>query len=664
MTLLRLLPLLCLLPVQSFAQIGFDATAVDTSISPCDDFYQYACGNWMKNNPIPPDQSSWGRFNALHERNQQILRDILETSSGKSTRSGVEQKIGDYYSACMDEKTIDARGIEPLKTVLDRIAALEDKKQLTGELVRLHSAGLGGMFSFTSGQDFKDASQVIAHVDQGGLGLPERDYYFKQDEKSKDLRKKYVAHVQRMLELTGENRESAALKAKTVMDIETALAKGHLDVTSRRDPSKIYHPMTVKALADLAPSIEWNAFLEGIGASVERLNVAVPDFFKQLESQIDAVGLDGWKTYLTWHAVHSAAPFLPAAFVNENFDFYGKALTGAQELRPRWKRCVQYTDSDLGEALGQKYVELTFGAQGKERALQMVRALERALEKDIRELPWMTPATKKRALEKLAAITNKIGYPEKWRDYRSLEIRPGDALGNSLRSNTFEFKRQVAKIGKPVDKTEWYMSPPTVNAYYDPQNNNINFPAGILQPPFYDNKLDDAVNYGGIGAVIGHELTHGFDDEGGRFDASGNLDNWWTEQDYKEFEERTQCMQQQYAKYEPVPGLTLNGKLTLGENVADNGGVRIAYMALMDSLAKQSKIDGFTPEQRLFLGWGQIWCTNYTEQVLRLRTLTDPHSPGRYRVNGVVSNMPEFGKAFGCKAGQPMVRGENACRVW
>jgi endothelin-converting enzyme/putative endopeptidase len=468
-----------------------------------------------------------------------------------------------------------------------------------------------------------------------------------------------------MFELLGEKPEAAAAKAKTVMAVETALAKGSLDVTSRRDPEKIYHRMPVKQLVEMAPSFAWERYLKAIGAPVAELNVAVPDFFKALEAQIKTVSVDDWKTYLTWHLVHAAAPVMPTAFVNENFEFYGKALTGAKELRPRWKRCVQYVDADLGEALGQKYVEMTFGQQGKEKMLAMVRALEKALERDIQQLDWMTPATKKRAVEKLHAISNKIGYPEVWRDYSPVEIKKGDAIGNSFRSNTFEFKRQIAKIGKPVDKKEWFMTPPTVNAYYDPQNNNINFPAGILQPPFFDQKIDDAVNFGGIGAVIGHELTHGFDDEGGRFDAKGNLDNWWTEADFKAFEERTKCVQGQYAEYQGTPDLKLNGKLTLGENVADNGGLRIALMALMDTLANRTvqKIDGFTPEQRLFLGWGQVWCTNYTEQSLRLRTQTDPHSPGKWRVNGVVSNMPEFQKAFSCKVGQPMVR-ENACRVW
>lgn len=664
MSLSRLLCFASLALSTGFAQVGFDVNALDRSVSPCDNFYQFACGTWLKNNPVPADQSNWGRFNELHERNQRILRDILETSSAKQARSSVEQKIGDYYSACMDEKGIAGKGTAALKPFLDRINALKDKDALTAELVKLHMSGVGVMFSVSSGQDLKNAEEVIANVDQGGLGLPERDYYFKTDPKSVETRTKYVAHIQRMFELLGF--KDAAARAKTVMDIETALAKGHLDVTSRRDPHKLYHRMPVKELASLTPSIDWKSYLPAVGPPVQSINVAVPEFFKTLESQIKNVSLDDWKTYLTWHVIHAAAPLLPEAFVNENFEFYGRILTGAKELRPRWKRCVQYTDGDLGEALGQKYVELTFGQQGKERMLRMVKALEVALERDINQLNWMTPTTKKRATEKLHAIANKIGFPEKWRDYSGLEVKPGDAIGNSFRANTFEFKRQMAKIGKPVDKREWFMTPPTVNAYYDPQNNNINFPAGILQPPFFDNKMDDAVNFGAIGAVIGHELTHGFDDEGGQFDAKGNLDNWWSEADAKEFAKRTACVQDQYADYSATPDLKLNGKLTLGENVADNGGLRIAYMALMDTLAgkPKAKTDGFTPEQRLFLGWGQIWCENKTEQSARLRAQTDPHAPGEHRVNGVVSNMPEFQNAFGCKPGQPMVRSDKACRVW
>ncbi len=648
------------------AQPGFSPDALDRSVSPCVNFYQFACGSWMKNNPIPGDQSTWGRFNELDERNKSILRDILETSSAKKTRSAVEQRIGDYYQACMDEKGIEARGTAPIKPMMDRINALKDKKQLTGELIRLHQSMVDVMFNLTSGQDFKNAQDVIAQLDQGGIGLPERDYYFKTDEKSASIRKAYVAHIAKMFELAGDKPEVAAKKADVVMKLETALAKGHLDVVTRRDPQKLDHRMPVKELVALAPSIDWSTYLPAMGANQATLNVAVPDAFKTIDELIRTVPLDEWKNYLAWHVIHAAAPLMPKAFVDENFAFYSRTLTGTKTQKPRWKRCVQFVDGDLGEALGQKYVELTFGDKGKERTLAMVRALEKALAEDIEKLAWMTAETKKKALEKLHAISNKIGFPEKWRDYSALEIKPDDAVGNSFRANAFEFKRQMAKIGKPVDKNEWFMSPPTVNAYYDPQNNNINFPAGILQPPFYDNRMDDAVNFGAIGAVIGHELTHGFDDQGAQFDAKGNLENWWTEKDLKEFERRTQCFEQQYAGYTATDDVKLNGKLTLGENTADNGGVRIAYMALMDTIANRTlpKVDGFTPEQRLFLGWGQIWCQNVTPEMSRMRAQTDPHSPGEARVNGVVSNMPEFQKAFGCTQGQPMVRGENACRVW
>ena len=662
----RFLAVAALSPLILAAQISFDLNAIDKTADPCTNFYQYSCGNWLKNNPIPADQSSWGRFNELHERNQRTLRDVLETSSAKSTRSPVEQKIGDYYQACMDEKSIESKGIAPLKPVLDGVNAIKDKTALTPEMARLHMSGIAAFFSFSASQDLKDASKVIAHADQGGLGLPERDYYFKDDPKSVEVRTKYVAHVQKMFELLGHPAEKASAEAATVMRIETALAKGSMDVTSRRDPTKLDHPMPVSGLAALAPSIDWTKYLAGVSAPVDSLNVVVPDFFKALDGQIKGNSLEDLRTYLTWHVVHSQAPLLSSAFVNENFNFYGKTLTGAKELRPRWKRCVQFVDGDLGEALGQKYVEVTSGERSKQKTLEMVRGLEKALEKDLKELDWMTPETKVRATEKLHAIADKIGFPDKWRNYGALQIQKGDAVGNSLRSNQFEWNRQMAKIGKPVDKSEWQMTPPTVNAYYDPQNNNINFPAGILQPPFYDNRVDDAVNYGGIGAVIGHELTHGFDDEGSQFDAKGNLANWWSEKDRKAFEERTGCIEKQYGSYTAVDDLKLNGKLTLGENTADNGGLRIAYMALLDVLGAKprTKTDGFTPEQRFFLGWGQVWCTNITDQATRLRTQTDPHSPGQFRVNGTVSNMPEFQSAFACKAGQPMVLADKACRVW
>ncbi len=656
------------LPPASTSAPGFDVASLDRSADVCSDFYQFACGGWLKANPIPADQSSWGRFNELAERNKSTLKDILEkASSGGASRAPIDQKIGDFYASCMDEAAVEKLGVGALKPELDRVAALTAKTELPELVAHLHASGVGVLFAFGSTQDFKDPKSVIADADQGGLGLPERDYYFKDDAKSVELRKGYVAHVERMFQLLGDAPDKAAAGAKTVMDLETALAKASLGVVARRDPDNLYHKMALGALAAISPSFDWGRYVKATAAPpVENLNVDVPDFVKGLEEQVKTVGLEQWKTYLRWHLVHEAAPALSSAFVAENFAFYGKALTGAKELRPRWKRCVDFADNSLGEALGQKYVEETFGADGKARMSKMVAALEKALDQDLKDLPWMTDVTKKQALGKLNAIANKIGYPDRWRDYSPVQITRGDFVGNLDRAAAFETKRQLAKIGKPLDRGEWGMTPPTVNAYYNPLMNDINFPAGILQPPFFDKKMDDGVNFGAIGSVIGHEITHGFDDQGRRFAADGSLTDWWTEADAKEFEKRADCIAQQYGGYVAVDDVKLNGKLTLGENAADSGGTRIAYMALMQTLAEADRgrtIDGFSPEQRFFLGWGQIWCQNRTPEIERLRAQTDPHSPGKYRVNGVFANMPEFQKAFGCKAGSPMVR-ENACRVW
>ena len=645
---------------------GVDISALDPKVDPCVDFYQYACGNWLVTNPIPSDRSHWGRFAQLRERNLDTLRNILEHASiDDPNRSVVEQKIGDYYAACMDEQAIDQKGIEPIESQLDRIRALQDKSELASEVARLHGIGADVLFSFGSRQDFKSSRQVIAQADQGGLGLPDRGFYL--DDRAMEVREKYLAHVSKMFELLGEPWEKAEMKAQAVMHIETALAAGSMDGILRRDPAKVYHKMPRRELiSSLNPSFDWmKYFFQTKAPSIDTLNVAVPDFFTLVDSLIKNTDLEDWKAYLTWHLVHSQAPLLPSPFVNENFDFYGKTLTGAQEQPPRWKRCVSLVDGDLGEALGKKYVERALGAKGKERTLRMTREIEKAFEKDIAELSWMTPKTKQKVIAKLHAIANNIGYPERWRDYSELKIVRGDALGNSQRASQFEFRRQLAKIGKPVDRTEWGVTPPTVNAYYSAKTNTVNFPAGILQPPFFDKNMDDAVSFGAIGMVIGHELAHAFDNEGRQFDAKGNLRDRWLGQDANQFEERAQCLVDEYSGFIAGDDLRINGKLTIGENTADNVSVRLAYMAMLHAIAGKPmpKIDSFTPKQRLFIGFAQIWCENATDDWARLSALTDRHAPGKDRVNGVLQNMPEFQTAFGCRIGQPMVR-RPACRVW
>jgi len=640
---------------------------LDKSIDPCTDFYAYACSKWQTQNPVPSDRSSWGRFNELQERGENIIRDILEKySANDSKRTDNEQKIGDYYQGCMDETAINKAGTASLDAQFKAIDALKSKQNLAKEAIRLHRLGIPVLFSFGSDQDFKDATQVIAEADQGGLSLPDKDYYLKEDVKSVDIRQKYLDHVQKMFQLLGDPADKAAAEAKSVMAIETSLAHGALERAKRRDPSNVYHKMTSKELAALDPAFEWDVYLMGVGASsTQVVNVTEPDFFKQLNTTLQATSLDDWKTYFRWHLLHASAAMLPAAFVDENFNFFSKELSGTKELAPRWKRCVRFTNGDLGEAVGKEYVAQTFGAEGKDRTLKMVNALEKALGNDIDGLSWMGAETKKQAHVKLDAIANRIGYPDKWRDYSSLKIVRGDALGNSQRANEFDFQRQLDKIGRPVNKNDWPYPPSTVNASYSPQLNNITFPAGILQPPFYDNQADDAMNFGGIGAVIGHELTHGFDDEGSQFDGKGNLSDWWTADDKKEFKSRTQCVADQYSGYTAVDDVKLNGKLTLGENTADNGGLRIAYLALLATFAgkEPAPVDGMTANQRFFLGWANVWCANRTDAVSRMLATVDPHSPPKWRVNGTISNMPEFREAYHCKADAPMVR-ENACHVW
>jgi endothelin-converting enzyme/putative endopeptidase len=643
---------------------GLDLSLIDRAADPCADFYKYACGGWTANHPIPPDRSAWGRGEELQERNNALLRRILETSA--AARDPQTQQIGDYYASCMDESAIDARGARPLDPMLKKIAALSAARDLAPLLAELHTLGASAFFSFGAESDFKNASMIMAIADQGGLGLPDRDYYFRDDAKSVELRKHYVEHVGKMYGLLGPGLGDSAAAAATVLRVETALAHAALDAVARRDPSSLYHKTSRAELQALTPSFDWTQYFKGVGApAIDAVNVTEPDFFKAFDALVKAGPIADIKIYLRWQLVHASAAVLPAAFVSENFHFYGTTLTGAQELRPRWKRCVQFTDSDLGEALGQAFVRETFPARAKEDTLKMVRELESALERDIQSLAWMTDATRAQAIVKLHAIANKIGYPDKWRDYSALKIVKGDALGNSQRANVFEFHRQMNRIGKPLDKGQWEMTPPTVNAYYHPLQNNINFPAGILQPPFFTSGADPALNYGSAGAIIGHELTHGFDDEGRQFDAQGNLKDWWTPADSKAFDERAACIADQYSSYTAVDEVKVNGKLTLGENAADNGGTRIALMAYLASLTPETRktLDGFTPEQRFFVGYGQSWCENARPERERMLAQTNPHAPPRYRVNGVISNMPEFGTAFACKADAPMVR-PNACRVW
>ncbi|HEX4426206.1 MAG TPA: M13 family metallopeptidase [Terriglobales bacterium] len=658
----------------------FDLNSVDTSIDPCVDFYQYSCKKWLDSNPIPGDQASWGHGAKLSLWNQSVLKDVLEkASNANASRSVVNQEIGDYYAACMDESAINAKGISALKPELDRIDALKSKMQLAGELAHLHaittqlepptdSGAETALFGFTSGQDLDDASKVVASLDQGGLGLLDRDYYLNDDAKSVETRQQYVTHLQKTFELLGENSATATAHAKTVMEMETALAKASMNIVLRRDPANLNHKLSAQELRALTPDFSWDEYLKDVQAPATlHYLVASPDFFKGVNQLIKSESLDNWKTYLRWQLVSASSSLMGQPFVEEKFDFYGRKLVGQKEQRPRWRRCTQFVDRDLGEALGQAYVDQTFGAEGKARMLKMVQALEVALGTDIQQLDWMSDTTKKEALVKLKGFEGKIGYPDQWRDYSSIKIVRDDLLGDAFRSGAFELHRQMEKIGKPVDRGEWGMTPPTVNAYYDPQLNTINFPAGILQPPYFDKTKDDAVNFGSIGAVIGHEMTHGFDDEGRKFDPTGNLRDWWTEQDGKEFERRAQCIADEYSGFEATPGTKVNGKLTLGENTADNGGTRIALMALKNTLAadgkSDEKIDGFTAEQTFFIAFGQGWCDNLTPEFLRVIAQSNPHSPPQFRVNGVVSNMPEFQKAFNCKKGQPMVR-DNACHVW
>jgi putative endopeptidase len=646
---------------------GFSEANLDRSCKPCDDFNQFAMGGWMKNNPIPAEYPNWGSFTMLADRNQASMRVILEEAAKANAASGSnQQKIGDFYSSCMDTAAVDAAGVKPLLSDFTAIDQVKDAKELQPLIARLQQTGSGYLFRFDSTQDLDESTQVIAEINQGGLGLPDRDYYTRTDEKSAQLRTDYIAHVAKMFMLAGDTEEKANAEAKTVMDLETALAKASMSRVQMRDPHAVWHKMTLPQLKELAPGWAWEAYFRQRNApEFASINVSQPDFFKETNRLLTATPLKDWKTYLRWHVLHASSTQLSEPFVLQNFDFYGTELSGTKQLQPRWKRCSQSVNRNLGEALGQVYVEKYFPAEAKAHARAMVMNLIGALKSDVPELSWMGPDTKKAALEKLEAFQIKIGYPDKWRDYSALTVDKGSYLANERRAIAFENARDLNKIGKPVDRSEWQMTPPTVNAYYDATMNEIVFPAGILQPPFYDPKADDAVNYGGMGAAIGHEITHGFDDEGSQFDAKGNLRDWWTKDDRKNFDERASCVQKQFDGYEVEPGLHENGKLVLGESIADLGGLAISYAAYEKSIEgkRPPELGGFTPEQRFFLGWAQVWGANMRPENARLMANTNEHPLPKFRTNGPLSNMELFAKAFGCKKGDAMVR-ENVCKIW
>jgi predicted metalloendopeptidase len=655
-------------------QKSLDLSALDRSVDPCANFYQFACGGWRKANPIPGDKARWGRFDQLSEFNQYTLRDILEQASiSSASRTPLEAKVGDMYASCMDQSTIDARGLTPIDADLAAIDAAASKPELARALGTLKASGLSGPFAFAVGADLRDSTKTLVNVDQGGITLPDRDYYLKADAKNVETREAYRSYTASMLELAGETKEQATARAAAILAFETKLAAAQLDRTARRDPRKRDNRNTRTGLSALAPGFDFEAYFAAASSpAFTELNVGWPDFFRQFDVAWQQASMDDLKAWARWRVLNGAAPALAQRFEKAHFGFFSGYLRGIREQPPRWKTCASAVDGALGEALGQLYVARAFGPEAKTRMKALVAALTTALEQDIRALEWMTPETKTRALEKLRKLgKSKIGYPDAWRDYSSVAVARDDYAGNLRRASIFEVKRNFAKLGKPVDKTEWSMTPPTVNAYYSSQFAEIVFPAGILQPPFFDASIDDAVNFGAIGAVIGHELTHGFDDSGRKFDGDGNLTDWWTDADGKAFDQRAACIADQYSGYTPVndpktgkPAF-LQGKLTLGENIGDNGGVRVAYMALQNTLkgTNAKAIDGFTPDQRFFLGFAQVWCQNTTDAESLQRILTDPHSPGVFRTNGTVANMPEFEKAFSCTPGAPMAPVKR-CRVW
>ena len=644
-----------------------DPANLDRNVKPSDDFFAFAGGGWLAKNPIPGEYARWGSFEILAERNNEVLRSLLDDCASHPGEPGsVQQKVGDFYASGMDVATVDAAGAKPLSAELDAIAKVSDRAALPAAVARLQRIGLTVLFNLNADADDKNSRMTITQLYQGGLGLPDRDYYTKEDEKSKALRQDYVAHVAKMFTLLGDDAAKAEVAAKAVLNFETELAKASKTRVERRDPEANYHKMGMADLVKLAPGFDWQAYFTAMGVPEPgEIDVKQTEFFTEVGKLASSASLDDWKTYLRWHLVRDTAPDLSQAFVDENFRFFGATLTGAKENRPRWKRVLREVDADLGEALGQLFVDKAFTPEAKARAKAMVEDLRTVLSERINKLEWMSPETKTQAQKKLAAFAVKIGYPDKWRDYAKLDIKRQPHVLNVFAANAFEVQRNLAKIGKPVDRTEWGMTPPTVNAYYNQSNNEIVFPAGILQSPFFDAKADDAVNYGAIGAVIGHEMTHGFDDQGRQYDAEGNLKNWWTEEDAKRYKERSEAVVSQFDAYRPLPDATINGRLTQGENIADLGGLKIAYEALQRALARQGgdattkKIDDFTPAQRFFLSWANVWRNNIRPEALRLRLNTDPHAPGHYRVNGPLSNLPEFSAAFQVPPGSPMARPEK-----
>ncbi|MBV1774243.1 M13 family metallopeptidase [Burkholderiaceae bacterium DAT-1] len=646
---------------------SLDNQSMDRTANPCQDFYQYACGGWIKNNPIPSDKSSWSVYGKLAHENQRYLWGILDSLSKQTEgRTVSQQKIGDYFGACMDESGIEKRGLAPAQSMLDQVAGLKDRQVLPALLATLHGRGVSGFFNFGSEQDYTNSDNVIAGVGAGGIGLPERDFYLKTDPKSKALRLKYIQHIERVLVQSGTSKAAAKRDAAAILALETRLAKAQLGAVDLRDPYKTSHKMGLDKLKAMTPAFAWDQYLKQLGApDFAELNVGQPAYMKALNRELSSLPLDVVRAYLRWNVMRASASSLTAAIDREHFDFYGTALMGTPKQAPRWQRCVQNVDNQLGEALGKEFTDRAFTPKLKADTQKMTRQIEDAMEADIKALSWMSDTTKKRAIEKLHAVANKVGYPDRWRDYSSVEIRPDDFFGNSDRATVFEIRRQLAKIGKPVDRSEWSMTPPTVNAYYNPQMNDINFPAGVLQPPLYDPKMDDAPNYGNTGSTIGHELTHGFDDSGRQFDGKGNLKDWWEKDDAKAFNEHAACIVKQYSTYTIIDELKINGRLTQGEDIADLGGLILAWMAWKAEVVGQNlpDVDGLTPEQRFFVGYAQWACENTRPETQRVHALTNPHSPGKYRVNGLMVNMPEFEQAFACHKGDAMVP-EKRCRVW